>query len=62
MIQELLRLYLLNVKMDRVLSEYNNTYQLKKEHSPHLYPTFQLTWPNIHAQNCTMDAFVHDGP
>ena len=48
--------------MDTVLSEYNNTYQLQKEHSPDLYPTFQLTWPNIHAQNCTMDAFVHDSP
>lgn len=30
MIQELLRLYLLNVEMDRVLSGYNNTYQLKR--------------------------------
>ena len=61
MIQELLRLYLLNVEMDRVLSGYN-TYQLQKEHSADLHSTFQLTWPNDHAQNCTMDTFVHGGP
>ena len=61
MIQELLRLYLLNVEMDRVLSGYN-TYQLQKEHSADLHPTFQLTWPYDHTQNCTMDTFVHGGP